>query len=126
MQYLLKHIHKFICSLQGKISIIQKDVYFQCIISDAVIHKTWACMKYNYFEENTEKYLCKYGIKSHDTKPVYDKTLILQPLAKRLEKSKREQCPVCRAPVQLRSLTHGRCGNGNYNITIVFVIEPNL
>lgn len=38
---------------------------------------------------------------------------IVGPLAKRLEKSKREQCPVCRAPVQLRSLTHGRCGNGH-------------
>ncbi|XP_045121573.1 general transcription factor 3C polypeptide 4-like [Portunus trituberculatus] len=37
----------------------------------------------------------------------------VEPLAKRLEKSKREQCPVCRAPVQLKWLTHGQCGNGH-------------
>ncbi|XP_063843555.1 general transcription factor 3C polypeptide 4-like isoform X1 [Scylla paramamosain] len=37
----------------------------------------------------------------------------VEPLAKRLEKSKREQCPVCKAPVQLKWLTHGRCGNGH-------------
>ncbi|XP_050719934.1 uncharacterized protein LOC127000350 isoform X2 [Eriocheir sinensis] len=37
----------------------------------------------------------------------------VQPLIKRLEKSKREQCPVCQAAVQLKSLTHGRCSNGH-------------
>ncbi|KAG0710930.1 General transcription factor 3C polypeptide 4 [Chionoecetes opilio] len=42
-----------------------------------------------------------------------DAKSIVEPLAKRLEKSKREQCPVCKAPVQLKSLTHGQCANGH-------------